>query len=179
MSAQIQIIAAAALAGLTTSVLANRLIIEDFDDGNGNAAFDAELTFDFGTSTDFTGGLDTNDLFLGELNLYSDLVTVSVNSLGAGESIGSVTVMWTDFCGIGCTDMQVFGATSSASVENALVGTQETFTLSAADIGEAIEFFTLSSFEGRIDRIEVLVVPSPGPLALLGLGLVGTARRRR
>lgn len=180
MKLDTRLVALVALTGLTTSAAAgSRLIVEDFDNGSGVAAFDPELTFDFGTSSDFTGNLDTNDLFLGELNLYSDLVTVTVNSLIAGESINSVSVTWTDFCGVGCTNFGILGMGSSASVGNALVGTQETFTLTAADIGASIDSFTLSSFEGRIDRVLVEVVPAPGVLALLGFGAMGAARRRR
>jgi hypothetical protein len=155
-----------------------RVIVEDFSDGMGGAAFDAELTYDFGTTSDFTGSLDTNDLFPGNLWLYADAVSVTVNSLSAGEYIESVEVEWVDFCGVACTTFGVSGATSSATQFNALVGSTEIWSLSTADIGEEIEEFSLSSFEGRIDRITVNVVPAPASATLL-LGSLVALRRKR
>lgn len=156
-----------------------RDIVEDFTDGMGNAMFDSELSYDFGTATDFTGFGDTSDLFVGELWLYADLVTVSVNSLMAGEHIESVTVEWVDFCGPACTEFTVTGMNGSASQFNAAVGASETWTLGMGDLGEPVVDFSLSSFEGRIDRITVTVVPAPAGLALLApLGLGATRRRR-
>jgi hypothetical protein len=157
-----------------------RLIVEDFTDGMGGAAFDSELNWDFGTATDFTGGLDTHDLFVGELYMYADLATVSVNSLAAGEFIDVIEVTWTDFCGVGCTQFTVNGIMgASASQGNVNIGTIESWTLSSADIGEAIDTFELSSFEGRIERVEIRILPTPSTAALVGLGgLVATRRRR-
>ncbi|MFG0246651.1 MAG: hypothetical protein ACF8MF_11450 [Phycisphaerales bacterium JB052] len=147
-----------------------RLIIEDFLDDMGGAAFDAELEYSF------QGG--SWDLLPGELNLWPETVDISVNSLTAGEYIESVEVQWTDFCGIGCTSIEVFGATSTATQFNAAVGSSETWTLSTGDIGEEILGFSLSSFEGRFDRITINVVPAPASIVVLMGGLV-TVRRRR
>jgi len=158
-----------------------RLIIEDFTDGMGGAAFDDGLNYDFGTATDFTGSLDTHDLFLGELNLYADLVTVTLNTLDPSEYIDVVEVTWTDFCAVGCTQFSVHGEMGATESQgNVNVGTIESWTLSTADVmGQDITSFTLSSFEGRIERIEVRVLPAPGSLAGLGaLGLLATRRRR-
>lgn len=172
---------AASAAIAATANAGARLIVEDFTDGMGGAAFDSELNWDFGTTTDFTGGLDTNDLFLGELNLYADLATVSVNSLAAGEFIDVVEVTWTDFCGTGCTEFTVNGVMgASATQGNVNIGTQESWTLSSGDLGgEAIDTFELSSFEGRIDRVEIRILPTPSAAALLGLGGLVITRRRR
>ena len=157
-----------------------RAITEDFTDGMGGAAYNSELTYDFGTDTDFAG-FDTHDLYAGELNLWSDLVNVSVNSLGANEYIDAVSVTWTDFCGIGCTEITAYGLMSgSMTIGNADVGSQESFTITSADLGgQWISSFDLSSFEGRIERIDIRVVPAPTSLAMLGLGGLAAARRRR
>jgi hypothetical protein len=156
-----------------------RVIHEDFRDDAGGPAFNPELTFDFGTATDFTGGADTHDLFAGELWLYADLVTVSVNSLAADEYIESVEVSWTDFCGVGCTIIQAVGATSNLALTNTVVGSTEIRSISSMDLGENIEFFRLSSFEGRMNKLTINVVPSPSALGMLGLGGLFAARRRR
>ena len=156
-----------------------RVIHEDFRDMAGGPAFDPELTFDFGTDTDFTGGGDTNDLFAGALWLYSDLVTVSVNSLAPDEYIESVEVSWTDFCGIGCTIIQAVGATTDLALANTVVSSTETRSISSMDLGENIEFFRLSSFEGRMNKLTINIVPSPSALSMLGLGGLVIARRRR
>ena len=152
-----------------------RIIHEDFD----GAGFNAELNFDFGTDTDFTGGLDTHDHIDGVLWLYADLATISVNSLGAGESIESVSVSWTDFCGIGCTNLELFGVSSSIAMSNSSVGSFETVMLSEFDLGEAITHFTISSFEGRIEAITINIVPPPASIALLGLGSLFMVPRRK
>lgn len=156
-----------------------RVIHEDFRDMAGGPAFDPELTFDFGTASDFTGGGDTNDLFAGALWLYSDLVTVSVNTLAADEYIESVEVSWTDFCGLGCTNLEVFGATTSLNAPNMDVSSTEIITLTSLDLGESIEYFTLSSFEGRMNKLTINIVPTPSALGMLGLGGLVIARRRR
>ncbi len=170
---------AIAAAALTASLAAANVIVEDFDDGMGNAAFDAALNYDF--SSDFTGGGDTNDLFLGELNLYSDLVNITLAAPMPGEYIEMVEVTWTDFCGLGCTNLTIYGAMGgTATVGNLDIAGSETVMLSSADIGgQQITSFDLSSFEGRIDSIRVYTVPTPGALALLGLGGLGVTRRRR
>lgn len=166
-------------AALATSFASAGIIVEDFDDGMGNAAYDAALNYDF--SSDFTGGGDTHDLFLGELNLWSDLVNISLASPMPGEYIEMVEVTWTDFCGEGCTNLSIYGAMGGfANVGNADIQGSETVMLSSADIGgEQITSFDLSSFEGRIDSIRVFTVPAPGAMALLGLGGLAAARRYR
>jgi len=168
-------LAIACLSGATHA----RVIHEDFDDGFGGAAYDAELTFDFGTSTDFTGGGDTNDLFPGVQWMYADLATITVNSLAPGEYIESVEVNWTDFCGTGCTTLEIFGAGSSMQVVNSLIGSPESVALSDFDLGAPIDYFTLSSFEGQFVDIWVTVVPTPSSLALLGFAGIASIRRRR
>lgn len=164
-------LAALALAGLATSASA-RLIIEDFD----GADFNPELTFDF--SSDFTGG-DTSDHVDGILWLYADLADISVNSLGPDEWIASVEVTWTDFCGLGCTNLELLGDNNSFNIGNADIAGSETVFASMADLGEPITNFTISSFEGRIERVVVDVVPTPSALALLGMGGLAAVRRRR
>lgn len=156
-----------------------REIFEDFLDGSGGAAFDPELSYDFGTDTDFTGVLDTHDLFPGELWLYADLVTVNVSSLAGGEYIRSVVVTWTDNCGIGCTQLEIFGASSSAMLGNTDVSVTQTVSLSTADIGEPILYFTLSSYEGRIDEFRVTVVPTPSIAVMMLMGTLFARRRAR
>lgn len=163
-------LAALALAGLATSTSA-RLIIEDFD----GADFNPELTFDF--SSDFGG--NTSDHIDGVLWLYADLADISVNSLGPDEWIASVEVTWTDFCGLGCTNLELLGDNNSFNIANMDVQGSETVFASMADLGEPITNFTLSSFEGRMERIVIDVVPTPSALALLGLGGLAAARRRR
>lgn len=172
-------IAAAIVAGGLAVSAQAREIYEDFFDANGLAAFDPELMYDFGTDSDFTGSLDTHDLFPGELWLYADRVTIGVGSLGAGEYIESVTVTWTDFCGLGCTQLEVFGGSGTAAVGNGIVGVAETVTLSVQDIGGPIDFFALSSSEGRIEEFRVNIVPAPSAGVLLLMGSVLARRRVR
>ena len=171
-------IAAILIAGLAAPSQA-REIYEDFICFCGGPIFDIELDYDFGTDSDFSGGTDTWDLFTGELYLYPELVNITVNSLAAGEYIDSIEVMWTDFCGIGCTELEVIGANGSVSVSNSTVSMLETVTLTRDDLGEDIESFSLSSFEGRIEEFRVTVLPTPGTLALLGLGGLFAIRRQR
>ncbi|MBO6514116.1 MAG: hypothetical protein JJ974_09145 [Phycisphaerales bacterium] len=163
--------AALALAGLATSSTA-RLIIEDFD----GADFNPELNFDF--SSDFTD-FDTSDHMDGVLWLYSDLADITVTTLGPGEWIESVEVTWTDFCGLGCTNLELLGDNNSFNIGNADVQGSETVFASMADLGEPITNFTISSFEGRIERIVVDVVPAPSALGFLSLAGLAVARRRR
>lgn len=172
------IAAAIAAGGLAVSAQA-RDIYEDFLDAGGVGAFDPELIYDFGTSSDFTGSLDTHDLFPGELWLYADRVIIGVGSLGPGEYIESVTVTWTDFCGLGCTQLEVFGVSGTAAVGNGIVGVAETLTLGAPDIGGPIDFFALSSFEGRIEEFRVTIVPAPSAGLLMLMGGVLARRRMR
>ncbi len=156
-----------------------RVIHEDFRDDAGGPAYNPELTFDFGTDTDFTGGGDTHDLFAGALWLYSDLVTVSVNTLAPDEYIESVEVSWTDFCGLGCTIIQAVGETTDLALANTVVSSTETRSISSMDLGENIEFFRLSSFEGRMNKLTINIVPTPSALGMLGMGGLLIARRRR
>lgn len=151
-----------------------RIIHEDFD-GPG---FHSELNFDFGTDTDFAG-FDTHDHIDGVLWMYADLASITVNSLGAGESIESISVSWTDFCGIGCTNFELFGATDNVLMSNTTVGSFETVMLSEGDLGEAITHFTISSFEGRMEGITIHIVPAPASIALLGLASVLVIPRRK
>lgn len=164
------LVAAFALLTVAGSAQA-RTIVEDFLDDMGGAAYDAELDYSFND-----GGFW--DLFPGELNLYPATATISVNSLMAGEYIESVEVQWTDFCGLGCTSLSIFGANSTATQFNATVSSPEIWTLSTADIGEEILGFALQSNEGRIDRITVNIVPAPASATLLLGGLVAIRRRR-
>ena len=150
-----------------------RVIVEDFD----GAGFNPELTFDF--SSDFTGEGDTSDHMDGVLWLYSDLADVSVNTLAPGEWIESVEVTWTDFCGTGCTNLEIFGLNNSLAIGNTDIAGSETVLLTSVDIGESIQHFTISSFEGRIEEVVVTVVPTPGPLALVGVGALAMIRRKR
>ena len=168
------LIALAALTGVAGLSQA-RVIVEDFD-GPG---FNMELDFDFGTDTDFTGGGDTHDLIDGVLWQYSDLATVTVNSLLPGEWIESVEVTWTDYCGIGCTELEVFGASDNALFGNMMVGTQEVVLATAGDLGEPITHFTISSFEGHFEGITINIVPAPSSLALLSMGGLMLRRPRR
>lgn len=156
-----------------------REIHEDFICFCGGPIFDLELEYDFGTDSDFSGGTDTWDLFTGELYLYPELVNITVNSLVAGEYIDSIEVMWTDFCGVGCTEFEIFGANGSVSVSNSTVSMLETVTLTRDDLGEDIQSFSLSSFEGRIEEFRVTILPTPAPVVSLGLmGLLAIRRRR-
>ena len=172
---------AAALGTASSADAGIRTITEDFTDGMGGAAFDPELTFDFGTATDFTGTGDTNDLNVGELFLFADLVTVTLNTGDPSEYIESVEVDWVDFCGPGCTNLSVESVMGSvAGVGNSVVSAPETVMLSTSDVGgEQIQSFALSSFEGRIDQITVSVAPAPGALGALAIGGLVAVRRRR
>ena len=154
-----------------------RVIEEDFLSLDGGAIFDDRLTYDF--SSDFSGGNDLNQLLPGELNLFPDEAMITVNDLAPGEYIQSVEVIWMDFCGIGCTTLEVFGATTSVSESNMITGEPEPVFLDADDLGENITSFSLSSFEGAIELITVTVVPAPGSVAALGLGGLCLTRRRR
>lgn len=160
-----------AFAGLVSNASA-RLIIEDFD----GADFNPELSFDF--SSDFTD-FDTSDHMDGVLWLYADLAEITVTTLGPSEWIESVEVTWTDFCGLGCTNLELLGDNGSFNIGNADVPGSETVFASMSDLGEQINSFTLSSFEGRIERVVVDVVPTPSALAMLGMGGLAIARRRR
>lgn len=162
--------AACSMIALSSGVHA-RTIVEDFLDGMGGAAYDTELDYAYNTG-------DFWDLFPGELNLYPATANITVNSLVAGEYIESVEVVWTDFCGLGCTSLEIYGATSSATQFNTSVSTQETWTLSTGDIGEEILGFSLHSFEGRIEQITVNIVPAPASASLLLGGLLAIRRRR-
>lgn len=155
------------VATLASNSLA-RIITEDFD----GMDFNPELTFDFGTDSDFTGGNDTSDHMDGVLWLYADRATVTVNSLAAGESIQSVSVTWTDFCGIGCTVLELFGDSDNALIDNSIVGSAETVTLTVDDLGEPITSFQISSFEGRFEEISINIVPTPASTALLGIATI-------
>lgn len=148
-----------------------RTIVEDFLDGMGGAAYDTELDYSFNDG-DFWG------LLPGELNLYPATANITVNSLVAGEYIESVEVVWTDFCGLGCTSIEIYGASSTATQFNTTVGSQETWVLSTADIGEEILGFALDSNEGRIERITVNIVPAPASVSLLLGGLLAIRRQR-
>jgi len=169
------IISASVLATLAAANATShaRVIVEDFDD----PGFNPELIFDF--SSDFTGGGDTSDHIDGVLWLYSDLAEVSVSTLAPNEWIESVQVTWNDFCGPGCTNLEIFGLNNSMEVGNLDLAGSETVMLSSLDIGEPITHFTISSFEGRFEEIVVNVVPSSGSLALLGIGALGVVRRKR
>jgi len=145
--------ATCALISLTGSVHA-RTIVEDFLDGMGGAAYDAELDYAFNTG-------DFWDLFPGELNLYPATANITVNSLVAGEYIESVEVVWTDFCGLGCTSLEIYGASSSATQFNTSVSTQETWTLSTADIGEEILGFSLHSLRVVLSGSRSTSCPHP------------------
>ena len=134
-----------------------RIIVEDFLNGAGAAAFDTELHYDFSTFRDFSGVFDVYDLFPGELWLYPDMVVVRVNSIGPGEYIESVAVDWVDLCGVGCSSFSVQGPALVATVFNTDVGVPEHQFLSTADVSGNIQFFILSSYEVRIDRITVTV----------------------
>jgi len=170
-STLITLVALAGFAGMSNA----RVVVEDFD----GADFNPELTFDFGTDTDFTGGGDTHDHIDGVLWMYADLATVTVNSLLAGEWIQSVEVTWTDFCGVGCTALELFGDSDNALFDNNLVGSQEIVLGTVDDLGEPITHFTLSSFEGRFEKVVVNIVPSPSSMALFGVGGLLIVRRKR
>lgn len=167
----IGLVALTGIAGVSNA----RVIVEDFD----GADFNPELNFDFGTDTDFTGGGDTHDHIDGVLWMYADLATVTVNSLLPGEWIESVEVTWTDFCGVGCTALELFGDSDNALFDNNLVGSQETVLGTVDDLGEPITHFTLSSFEGRFEMVTVNIVPNASSMALFGVGGLLIARRRR
>jgi len=162
------------LAAFAHSSLA-RVITEDFDD----ADFNPELTFDFGTDSDFTGVSDTSDHIDGVLWLYADLATVTVNSLAPGEFIQSVRVTWTDSCGVGCTALELLGDSNTVLIANSLVSQTETVTLSIDDLGEPITSFEISSFEGRFEEISINIVPTPASTALLGLATIFLLPLRR
>lgn len=167
---------------LTVAAAANcsigRMIHEDFFGATGAGEFDTELNFDFGTDSDFSG-FDTHDLFSGELWLYADLTTITVNTLAPDEWIESIAVTWTDFCGIGCTNLEVFGDTMSLASPNTVVSQTEVVTLTSGDLGEQIRSFSLSSFEGRMDEFTVTIVPTPASSTLLGAAAILMFSRRK
>ncbi len=168
--------------GAAAATVNGQVIMEDFVDGGGGAAFDPGLSYDFGTATDFTGVLDHHDLFPGALWLYADSVNVRAIGLAADEYIESVEVTWEDFCFPPCTTLTINGELgATASVTASQTSVIETWVLSTSDIGgERITSFDLSSFEGRIDSINVRIAPAPaGSLALAGLGGFIALRRRR
>jgi hypothetical protein len=156
-----------------------RVIHEDFLCFCGGPIFDFELSYDFGTEMDFTGSLDSYDLFTGELWLYSDRTTVTVNTLAPDEYIESIEIMWTDFCEIGCTAIELVGATDNYRVENTLTGSLETVLVTHEDLGEEILSFSIESYEGRVEEFRVTVVPTQSAFALLCLGGTLLLSRRR
>jgi hypothetical protein len=157
----------AALTGLSHA----RIIHEDFFGSTGDAEYDSELNFDFGTDSDFAG-FDSHDLFAGQLWLYADLTTVTVNTMGIDEWIQSIELTWTDNCGLGCTNIELFGDTMNLITPNTVVGQTETIFLTDADLGEQIRYFSLSSFEGRIDEFTLTIVPTPASASLLAIGAI-------
>ena len=161
-----------------TGVANARVIVEDF-----TGTHQLELSYDFGTGTDFSGPNpgDDNDFFPGVLWLYPDLVTVTVTSLEAWEYIESVEVTWTDWDGLGRTKLTAYDSLlGNASVVHSATGVPETVMLSTLDLGgENIDYFTLESWEAEIDRIVITIVPSPSSVVLLGFGGLIAVRRRR
>jgi hypothetical protein len=167
------LLAACAAAALTSAASAG-FYAESFDD----AAIDPFFNLDL--SSDFTGGGDFNEISGGRLLIAPDEVLITFNT-AANEAVSYLQIVIGDFTDVGATQLEWIGTLGTINIGNFLVQTPETFTLTAANgIGDLLSL-RISGLETDIYSIEAetRMIPTNGTLALLGLGGLAMARRRR
>lgn len=156
--------------GLAMPAAAQMSFTDDFTDG----LLDPTFGYDF--SSDFTGGGDFNSIDAMGLLLASDEVVITFP--GIAEPVGLFQIDFSDFTGIGATEVEVFGTLGSVLLTNTTIGGPESIIVTPTDgLGE-ITSVRVSAFETFFERITVRTIPAPSTAALFGLGALAARRRR-
>lgn len=171
--------AIAAAAGLATTAGA-RIVIEDFvDSTNTLAQFDPFFTYDFGTSTDYSG-MDGHGLFPGVMTLFPDQVTITFGTW-ADETVIDASVTARDIAGVSRTRVEYVGEFGSHIVTNTATGVEQVLAYDAAWGIGTIQAIRISGDQTLVSNItvETTQVPAPATVALGAVGAGVIARRRR
>ena len=160
----------AALAAMP--VAAQTSYTDDLTDG----LFDAPFLYDLSSDFDGNGpGGDFNDLDTFGLCLCSDEVDITFD---IAEPVAFASVNVSHGVGPGGSEITFNGTLGSLTFAN-LGGGLESYS---ADLSSGIGTITsinIWSFESFLLDVSIRTVPTPGSLALLGLGTAVALRRRR